>query len=607
MSEPKKLALLIGVSDYGEGLEPLSAPPKDVEAIKRVLENPELGRFDPANITTLINPDLAEMRERIEDLFTHSSRQDLVLFYFSGHGITDDSNRLYLTTKHTSKDRYRSRSVPASFIQDLSDDTYARRQVIILDCCYSGAFAEGWQRKGDVKVDLERELGKEGRVVLTSSSSTQVSFQQEDAQLSLYTQYFLEGIESGAADTNQDGEVTVRELHDYAKQKVQEVKPKMKPDIILDNEGYDILLSRVKIDAESRFRKLVEQYVDHKRGEIRSHRSQEILDRKAQDLGIAVEQSQAIIDSVLEPTRRRLKHLEDYRKEYEAEVEKQYPLSETVLKDLQEWQQEFLGLEDSDVATIQAEVNAAKERQISEVQEQRERERAEAERQRQEAEQQEQQQREQAEEQERLRQTEQLRQQQAAEEARLKQRELERQQQEQRKQAARSQPLAPPPEATQGDYAQLDALLRAGKWKEADQETAKQMCQVMGRQSEGWLREEDIENFPCADLRAIDQLWVTHSNGKFGFSVQKKIWQQCGSPTGDNRDWEKFGEAVGWRTKGFMGMGAEWKCLFDLTFDTSAPSGHLPRYFLRAYFEGFRALFSRELSSLARRCVNCSI
>ena len=134
-----------------------------------------------------------------------------------------------------------------------------------------------------------------------------------------------------------------------------------------------------------------------------------------------------------------------------------------------------------------------------------------------------------------------------------------------------------PPDALRGDYALLEALLKAGKWQEADQETAQQMCLVMGRQTKGWLEEKDIKQFPCADLRAIDQLWVTHSNGKFGFSVQKKIWQQCGSPT-YGKEWERFGEAVGWLSKGLMGiiLGASWKSYRDLTFDTSAPKGHLP-------------------------------
>ncbi|MCT7973426.1 GUN4 domain-containing protein [Laspinema sp. D5] len=84
----------------------------------------------------------------------------------------------------------------------------------------------------------------------------------------------------------------------------------------------------------------------------------------------------------------------------------------------------------------------------------------------------------------------------------------------------------------------------------ADEETAKRMLEVMGRASEGWLREEDIERFPCKDLKIIDKLWVHYSQGKFGFSVQKKIWEECGSPTSYNDDWLRFCDQVGWRGPG---------------------------------------------------------
>ena len=93
------------------------------------------------------------------------------------------------------------------------------------------------------------------------------------------------------------------------------------------------------------------------------------------------------------------------------------------------------------------------------------------------------------------------------------------------------------------DYTRLRDLLQAKDWKAADQATADLMCKVMNRQKEGWLRVEDIENFPCQDLRTIDQLWVKYSNGHFGFSVQKEIKVKCVS-------WEQFCMAVGWATKG---------------------------------------------------------
>ena len=129
-------------------------------------------------------------------------------------------------------------------------------------------------------------------------------------------------------------------------------------------------------------------------------------------------------------------------------------------------------------------------------------------------------------------------------------------------------------------YAKLRDLLKAGHWKEADQETADRMCEVMDRQKEGWLRQkegwlrvEDIKNFPRQDLQNINRLWVKYSNGKFGFSVQKNIWQECGSPKDYNDDWKKFCDRVGWRVAGLLIY------YEDVIFDTSAPRGHLPAVF----------------------------
>lgn len=169
----------------------------------------------------------------------------------------------------------------------------------------------------------------------------------------------------------------------------------------------------------------------------------------------------------------------------------------------------------------------------------------------------------------------------------------------------------PSPDALRGDYAQLENLLKAGKWKEADQETAKQMCQVMSRQQEGWLRIEDIENFPCADLRTLDQLWVKYSKGKFGFSVQKQIWKRYSSPTKYNKQWDNFTVEVGWRSKGFMGIGSDWINYSQLTFDTWAPEGQLPG---RVWDEGVWIArgsngihVGKMVSSLVQRLAKCNI
>ena len=141
------------------------------------------------------------------------------------------------------------------------------------------------------------------------------------------------------------------------------------------------------------------------------------------------------------------------------------------------------------------------------------------------------------------------------------------------------------------DYSELRDLLKAGNWKEADEETRRVMLAVAKREKEGWLRVEDIDNFPCVDLHTIDQLWVKYSDGKFGFSLQKRIYKGLGGTRQYNEEiWEMFGEKVGWKNEE-----GNWLYYRETTFNIKAPEGHLPRSIKRAYFAvacGVR-LFSR--------------
>ncbi|MFM6861255.1 MAG: GUN4 domain-containing protein, partial [Dolichospermum sp.] len=92
------------------------------------------------------------------------------------------------------------------------------------------------------------------------------------------------------------------------------------------------------------------------------------------------------------------------------------------------------------------------------------------------------------------------------------------------------------------DYRKLRDLLKGGNWKEADEETLRVMLAV-AREREGWLNVESIDNFPCADLRTIDQLWVKYSKDTFGFSVQKRIYQGLGGTREYNPEiYRKFGD-----------------------------------------------------------------
>ncbi|WP_434683698.1 GUN4 domain-containing protein [Pseudanabaena minima] len=129
------------------------------------------------------------------------------------------------------------------------------------------------------------------------------------------------------------------------------------------------------------------------------------------------------------------------------------------------------------------------------------------------------------------------------------------------------------------DYRELEKLLKAKEWRKADELTAKLMCQVANREKEGWLDTEHIEAFPCEDLRTIDQLWVHYSNSKFGFSIQKKLWLECGGEIGkyDYEVWKKFAAKVGWYhpPKFFIGDG-DWRTYTEFMNDTKNAQNALP-------------------------------
>ena len=121
------------------------------------------------------------------------------------------------------------------------------------------------------------------------------------------------------------------------------------------------------------------------------------------------------------------------------------------------------------------------------------------------------------------------------------------------------------------DYRKLHDLLKAKKWKEADEETDRVILKVVRRELEGWLRYEDAQNFSCQDLGMIDKLWVKYSNGEFGISVQEQIYHNLGGTKEyDLEVWKKFGDKVGWRQKG------EWLNYTELTSLEEHYSGHLP-------------------------------
>ncbi|WP_225894421.1 GUN4 domain-containing protein [Atlanticothrix silvestris] len=149
------------------------------------------------------------------------------------------------------------------------------------------------------------------------------------------------------------------------------------------------------------------------------------------------------------------------------------------------------------------------------------------------------------------------------------------------------------------DYTRLRDLLKTGQWKKADQETLAVMLKVANRKKEGWLNMGSIEEFSCTDLRTIDQLWVKYSNGRYGFSVQKKIWLEVGE------NWNAFYTCVGWQITSKWMLGG-WINEKSISYDNAAPLGHLPGSpFAVSQGSPFRVRWDESMNDLIN--VECGI
>jgi uncharacterized caspase-like protein len=165
-----------------------------------------------------------EVRIAIEEFVGERHPDDLVVVYVSCHGLKDVRRRLYFAASDTTKTRLASTGIDSTWVIDQMDQCRARSQILILDCCFSGAFASGFKGDDAMRLD-ELVLTGRGRAILTASNAREYSFEgtpvEELATNSVFTGALLEGLRSGAADSNGDGFITVDEAYEYAFKEVR--------------------------------------------------------------------------------------------------------------------------------------------------------------------------------------------------------------------------------------------------------------------------------------------------------------------------------------------------------------------------------------------------
>jgi len=243
----RRLALVIATYRYQDaGLRQLTAPAHDADALAETLADPAIAGFE---VTTLVNEPHHRVGQAIGDFYRARRHDDLALLYFTGHGLKDDEGRLYLAMTDTKRDNLLFTGVSAEQVDQAMESCASRQKVLVLDCCYSGAFPAGRLAKADTAVHaLERFQGR-GRTVLTASDATQYSFEGDrvhgQAVRSVFTHHLVEGLRDGSADLDGDGDITLDELYSYVHDRVVAEMPRQRPKKQDNVEGRTVIARNV--------------------------------------------------------------------------------------------------------------------------------------------------------------------------------------------------------------------------------------------------------------------------------------------------------------------------------------------------------------------------
>ncbi|MFG1706018.1 caspase family protein [Nonomuraea sp. M3C6] len=278
----RRMALIVANDEYRDpGLRRLRAPALDAEALARVLGNEAIGGFE---VSAMLNEPTAVINEAVEEFFADRRPDDLLLLHFSGHGVKDDSGELYFATPNTKLNRLGATAVSAEFVNRRMGRSRCRSIVLLLDCCYAGAFARGALPRAGADIHVEEQFGGRGRVVITASNALEYAFDGPDLadaqekSPSVFTSALVEGLETGEADRDQDGYVGIHELYDYIFDKVRTVTPNQTPGKwTFDVQGELVIARRSRpVDRPAPLPTELQEAIDHPIAKIRAGTVEEL-------------------------------------------------------------------------------------------------------------------------------------------------------------------------------------------------------------------------------------------------------------------------------------------------------------------------------------------
>lgn len=242
-----RTALIVANDAYEhEGLRHLVSPAADAEALAGVLGDEQIGDFA---VRVVRNEPAHAIELEIEDLFSEARTDDVLLVHFSCHGLKNEAGELFFAAPNTRPNRLGSTAVSADFIQRCMRASRSQRIVLLLDCCYGGAFGQGVAVRAADDVNVldafpgRNAGGGRGRAVITASSAMEYAFEGDrltddhSRRPSVFTAALVEGLATGDADRDEDGFVSLNELYGYVFDRVTQQNPHQTPTRDIEGQG----------------------------------------------------------------------------------------------------------------------------------------------------------------------------------------------------------------------------------------------------------------------------------------------------------------------------------------------------------------------------------
>ncbi|NDW13139.1 hypothetical protein D0T50_09560 [Bacteroides sp. 214] len=267
----------IGVSNYTNSLYNLHYADKDAKDVSALFN--ELNKSNLyGNIYSKVLANAEVTKEsvlQVKDFLKNAGRNDVVVLFYAGHGVLDNSMDYYLAMSNMDFNNPAERGLMYEDFEMLLDGIKPLKKLMMIDACHSGeidkeeyiaqntlqteqadvvfrSVGAGIKQKdalgagqvnellNDLFSDIRRGVGA---TILSSAGGAEVAVEGDHWQNGLFTFVLKEGLSNKKADRNGDGVITTGELHAYTRDRVVDLSQgRQQPTSRINNKQYEFTL-----------------------------------------------------------------------------------------------------------------------------------------------------------------------------------------------------------------------------------------------------------------------------------------------------------------------------------------------------------------------------